>query len=124
MRHGMQFVIVVAATILMSCGGYTAPADRVTNTSGGGGGGGGGAANSVDVLDNQFNPDSTSVAVGETVTWTWAGYAVHNVTFTDRTIGDSGDQMSGTFKKAFATAGTYAFHCTHHPGMMGTIVVH
>jgi plastocyanin len=57
------------------------------------------------------------------VTWTWGGYQTHNVTFTDRNVGDGPDQAMGSFSKAFATAGVYAYHCTHHAGMNGKIVV-
>lgn len=109
---------------LAACGGgSTAPAN---NNGGGGnnnGGGGNQTPNAVSVFDNNFNPDSISVAKGATVTWTWMGQAIHNVTFTDGTIGNSEDQSTGTFTKSFATAGTFAYHCTHHAGMNGKIVV-
>ena len=37
---------------------------------------------------------------------------------------NSGDLTSGAaFTHAFATAGTFAYHCTIHPFMTGTVVV-
>ena len=70
--------------------------------------------------DNNFNPSSTTVPPGTTVTWTWAGSSVHNVTFSDVA---SANQATGSFQKAFPTAGTFNYNCTLHPGMNGTIRV-
>jgi plastocyanin len=29
-----------------------------------------------------------------------------------------------TFSRTFSTAGTFTYHCTIHPGMVGTVSVH
>jgi plastocyanin len=122
MRVLAKLSVIGCVIALAACGGgSTAPAN---NTGGGGGGGGGNQdPNGIDVLDNNFSPDSLAVAKGATVTWTWGGQAVHNVTFTDGTIGNSEDQATGTFSKSFANAGVFTYHCTHHAGMNGKIVV-
>jgi len=76
----------------------------------------------VSVGDNFFNPTSQTVAVGGTVTWTWAGQIDHNVTFTSGT--NSVSQSTGTFARDFPTAGTFAYLCTIHGGAMsGSISV-
>ena len=82
----------------------------------------GSTSTSITVRDNSFSPSATTVPVGSTVTWTWAGSAPHNVTFSDGTA--SSTQASGTFQHAFATAGTFAYHCTiHGAAMSGTVTV-
>jgi plastocyanin len=77
--------------------------------------------NQVSVQNDVFSPPNIQVAVGTTVTWTWnSGGNLHNVTFADTSSGNLG---SGTFTRTFNTAGTFAFHCTLHPGMTGSVLV-
>jgi plastocyanin len=79
----------------------------------------------VDVKDNSFDPDLIQVSPGATVTWTWnATSNPHNVTFTNASITSSSTQNSGTFATAMpTTAGDYAYQCTIHSGMTGTVRV-
>jgi plastocyanin len=83
------------------------------------------APNGVNVLDNEFEPGSLSVAAGTTVTWTWMGSNTHNVTWDGAgEPGPSPTQAAGTYTRTFSTAGTFAYHCSvHGPAMDGTIVV-
>lgn len=77
---------------------------------------------SVSVGDNFFNPTSATIAAGGSVTWTWAGAASHNVTFSSGT--NSATQASGMFARDFPTAGTFDYLCTvHGAAMSGTVVV-
>ena len=76
------------------------------------------------VLGNRaYAPDDVTVAVGATVTWTNSDSVAHTST------ADAGAWNSGTvapggqFSRVFETAGTFAYHCTIHPGMVGTVVV-
>jgi plastocyanin len=75
----------------------------------------------VSVVDFAFNPSSSTIAAGGEVTWTWGGAVGHNVTFGTGT--NSATQTTGTFSRTFATAGSFAYECTIHAGMDGTIVV-
>ncbi len=85
---------------------------------------GGSTSNAINVGDNFFDPASTTLAVGTTVTWTWTGRSTHDVTFDNANVGNSGRQASGTFQRTFSTAGTYDYHCTVHGiGMSGTVVI-
>jgi plastocyanin len=77
----------------------------------------------VTVSDNVFTPVCTKVAINATVTWNFTGSDQHNVTFTNSSLGASQTMSSGTYTKAFAAAGTYAYSCTRHPGMDGSVVV-
>ena len=93
-------------------------------TGGNTGGMTGSTSNSITVSNNRFDPATTTVAAGTTITWTWAqGSVGHNVTFDDGT--KSSTQSTGTFVRTFGTAGTYPYHCTIHAslGMTGTVTV-
>lgn len=120
----MHVGVAGVAVVILACGGGDPP---TTGGSGGGGGTGGGTCagttTSVSVNDDNFNPSCTRVAVGATVTWTWAGSSEHNVTFTNTQLGASQTQSSGEFQKSFPNAGTFTYSCTRHPGMDGSVVV-
>jgi plastocyanin len=75
-------------------------------------------------LGNQaYAPDDVNVAIGETVTWVNADSVPHTST-SDATGWDSGTVgPGGRFSRAFQTAGTFKYHCTIHPGMIGSVVV-
>lgn len=76
----------------------------------------------VSVGDNFFDPTSTTIAAGGSVTWTWAGSANHNVTFSSGS--NSPTQTSGMFARDFPTAGSFDYLCTvHGAAMSGTVVV-
>ncbi len=76
---------------------------------------------SVVVKDNFFQPDSVILQVNDTVYWTWAGSANHNVTFGPGQA--SATQNSGTYNKQFTMVGKFAYTCTIHAGMKGVVVV-
>ena len=80
--------------------------------------------NSVSIADNSFTSASLTVAKGTTVIWTNNGATIHTVTSDDGTSFDSGVIASGgTFSHTFSTAGSFAYHCQIHSGMVGTIIV-
>lgn len=73
----------------------------------------------------KFTPASARVAVGGTVTWVFQSLG-HNVTFDD--VNGAPDDIPGTnantsIARTFPTAGTYAYHCTIHPNMTGSVQV-
>ena len=74
----------------------------------------------VVVKDNKFEPKTTEVGVGDTVTWRFEGNSAHNVTFDD----EHSDLMKdGTYEKTFDEEGSFKYTCTVHPGMAGTLNV-
>jgi plastocyanin len=85
----------------------------------------------VSITNDAYTPASRTVAVGSNVSWVWntcsgdvytgQQCALHNVTFDDGVSSPTQDQ--GSFQRSFTTAGTYAYHCTVHPQMTGTITV-
>ena len=73
-----------------------------------------------------FSPNPLTINSGETVSFAF-GSVAHNVTFdapNAATPADiPGNNSNVSVERTFATAGTYRFHCTIHPGMAGSIVV-
>lgn len=75
----------------------------------------------VAAIDNDFDPDSIEVSVGDTVEWSNEGGVAHTVTFDDV---DSGNLDSGeTFARTFDEPGEFDYVCTIHAGMDGTVTV-
>jgi plastocyanin len=70
-----------------------------------------------------YSPGTRSVAPGTWVTWSNAGLDAHSVTATDGAF-DSGElDPSQGFSWYFDQPGTFAYVCTLHPWMTGTIIV-
>jgi plastocyanin len=80
------------------------------------------ATHTVTAQDDLFEPKTLNIQPGATVTWVNRGKHAHTVTFD---VGrDSGDIVpGGSFSATFPHAGTYQYHCHHHPDMKGTVVV-
>ena|SRR5688572_2042279 len=71
---------------------------------------------------NQFNPAQVTVARNGTVTWSFA--ILHNVTFTTaNSPANIPDTGTGSVSRTFPTVGTFAYNCTLHSGMNGTVQV-
>jgi len=134
-RASTTIALLVSASVFACGGGGSSSSDGVT--------GPGSApsppppANSsttaLTVSNNKYTPAHDSVAVGSTLTWTWNsctgdGYGgtmctAHSVQFDDGGA-SSNIQDSGTFSRAFASAGTYTYHCAvHGAAMAGTVIV-
>jgi plastocyanin len=76
----------------------------------------------INVIDNDFDPGTKTVSVGSTVRWTNQGALPHTVTLAG--VFDSGIFMPGeTYSRTFTTPGTYDYLCTLHQGMSGTLIV-
>jgi plastocyanin len=79
------------------------------------------ASGSVQMRDFSFSPATITVDVGDSVTWVNAGEEPHNAVGDNfsTSLLDAGE--SGA--KSFSTAGTFAYICTVHPQMKGTVKV-
>lgn len=81
------------------------------------------AIKSVRVIDNAFEPGDIQAETGQTIRWSNAGVLPHTVTAQDQSF-DSGILEKGAeFRMSFDTAGIYAYVCSLHPEMVGTITV-
>ena len=127
--RGTVMAAAIGVVVSLSACGNGPPA----SSSGAGGGSVGKAAasglgspavKSDATADLKFSPNAQSVKVGQVIQWTNSGSVPHNVTFdqysdlTSQTL-----QQNDTWQVEFTTPGTYAYHCTFHPGMDGTVTV-
>ncbi|HEU4882803.1 MAG TPA: Ig-like domain-containing protein [Longimicrobium sp.] len=101
------------ATVNVTVGGTTTPPSPPTTAT-------------VTTPGTSFSPAAVTIRAGGTVTWQFTGSTRHNVTFsgTAPTGGNIPDtDAGGTAQRTFATTGTYAYSCTRHSGMNGTVTV-
>ena len=77
----------------------------------------------VNIEFSDYRPSRLDVLPGETVTWSNVSQRTHTVT-SDKGLFDSGQVVGGgRFAFRFEAVGTYAYHCTIHPGITGEIDV-
>ena len=100
---------------LMGCSGYGT--QKTTSSSSPA------SPNAVTLANFAFSPATLTVKAGTTVTWTNNDSTTHTVT-SDTGVFNSGNLApNATFSYTFSTAGTYAYHCSIHSTMKGTIIV-
>src|SRR5436305_11435404 len=76
------------------------------------------------VIDNfVFSPERLTVKVGTTVTWTNRDDIPHTVAAKDRAFKSKAMDTDESYSFTFSTPGEYAYFCSLHPHMTGTIVV-
>jgi plastocyanin len=104
--------ILPCALVLVLCaacgGDSAAPSNEVT----------------IEMRDNSFSPASQPISAGTTVRWRNVGAVPHNTTSAAAGLWASDNlNPGGSFPRRFDTTGTFAYSCTLHAGMNGTIVV-
>ena len=110
-------VAVGSAQVTATSGGQSSQPFPITVTAGS-------VAGVVTMQANTFTPTQLTIRVGQSVLWDFPADQ-HNVMFQNRTgkpndiPTTSGQQVTRTF----ATAGTFPYDCTLHPGMSGTVIV-
>ena len=141
MSHWRCLAVAAIAAALTACGGSsdtgtgpTTPPTQQPNNPGNTQPGSV-ATNSVTVSESSFNPSNITISPGTTVTWEWnsctgdgyGGYSTcvsHAIVFDDGSGIASATQSTGTFSRAFNTAGTFKYHCAiHGQSMSGQVVV-
>jgi plastocyanin len=82
------------------------------------------AANAEVKIDNfSFGPQTVTVPVGATVTWTNRDDIPHTVVSTDGVFKSKVRDTDEKFSYTFMKPGTYSYYCSVHPKMTGQIVV-
>ena len=76
----------------------------------------------VRIIDFAFRPRNLTIARGTVVRWVNRGGRTHtttsNTSLWDRTLAPG-----ESFRRRFRRMGTFAYHCSIHPQMTGTITV-
>ena len=106
LRTRLAAVLAAVALVVAACGG----------------GSGGPGANAVNIVDYAYNPATITVPKGTTITWKNTASRTHTVTMDNGSF-DETVLAGASLPEAFATAGTFTYHCTIHSGMTGTVVV-
>ena len=82
------------------------------------------AANATVKIDNfVFGPQTITVPVGTTVTWTNSDDSPHTAVSTDGVFKSKVMDTDEKFSYTFSKAGTYSYFCSVHPKMTGQVVV-
>jgi len=79
---------------------------------------------SVEMVELAYSPDTLTVAAGTTVTWENTDTGIAHTATSDEDVWTSGTLNEGDeFSFTFDEAGTFAYFCTIHPDMTGSIIV-
>jgi plastocyanin len=110
---------IAAATFAAACGSSSSPSSPSTGNS-----------TAVSIVSGSstltttaYAPNPVTVTVGTMVTWT------NNDNIPHTSSADSGAWNSGnlgpgqSFTATMSSRGTFTYHCTIHPGMVGTVNV-
>ena len=82
------------------------------------------AANAAVKIDNfVFGPQTLTVPVGTTVTWTNSDDIPHTSVSTEGVFKSKVLDTDEKFSYTFTKAGTYSYFCSIHPKMTGQVVV-
>lgn len=106
-------VVVIVAIALLSAGSTSAKASDQPSSP------------NADVkIDNfRFGPQTVTVPVGGTVTWTNRDETPHTVVSTEGVFKSKVRDTDEAFSYTFTKAGKYPYYCSLHPKMTGQIVV-
>jgi len=83
----------------------------------------GGQQASATIVDFNFEPGTTTVDLGTTVTWTNKGARPHTVTDRGGTFDTRPVAPNATGKVTFTVPGTYAYFCRINPSRMNGVIV-
>jgi plastocyanin len=81
------------------------------------------ASTGVTIKNFAFAPASTSIHVGDTITWTNQDVTAHTATASDGSFNTGNINKGKSASHTFTKAGTFAYICSIHPSMHGTVVV-
>ena len=120
-RYGLQavyFIFFVLSACSKGGDGYTTTGNNTNNNNNNNN-----TTTSVGIGSSSFSPSSVTIKAGSTVTWTNNVDVVHTATADDGSFNSGDLDYYKTYSHTFSKAGTYPYHCTHHSGMKGTVVV-
>jgi amicyanin len=77
----------------------------------------------VGIVNFKFTPDTVTIKAGTTVDWTNHDDIAHTVSFTGSGVHSDVLARNGSYSHRFTAPGTYAYICSIHPFMHGTVIV-
>lgn len=78
----------------------------------------------IEISNFAFSPNTLTIGIGDTVTWTNKDSAVHTIVSDSGTEINSGSLANGaSYSHTFTSAGTYDYHCSIHTSMKGKVIV-
>ena len=114
------------ATLVLTAAAAVAVVAGVDSGSGGGATARAAANVTITARDFFWSPDSVTIQVGDTVTWT-NEQGFHNVLLGDSRLNQPGFPSDPAWnpppQRTFTEPGSYTFVCEVHPGMTGTVNV-
>jgi len=117
-------VRIVLATLLLasSVGCSSSPSMTSATTAPSGSGKAASIVSGASTLTTTaFAPNPITVSAGGSVTWT------NNDSVTHTSVGGAWNSGAiapgGQFSMTFSSAGSFPYHCSIHPGMVGTVTV-
>jgi len=83
------------------------------------------ATDKVDIANMAFSPADITVKKGTSVTWTNQDSIQHTVTENDGKSGPSSSPLDQgkSYSFTFNDTGTFNYHCSIHPEMIGSVTV-
>lgn len=109
MRRRVWAAVVAGAFVVVGLGSVGSPAR--------------GATANVSISVSRYVPKTVTVNVGDRVVWTNQDPYGHTVTWSDGSGSSPLLGQGATYSRTFASPGTFAYYCTEHNTMEGTVVV-
>ena len=109
-------VVAFAGLVLPACGGDEDPAATSGAQEAS-------APHAVDIADFDYEPETITVAAGETVTWTNSDRARHTATADDQAFDTGTLELDDAGEVTFDEPGSYPYFCRFHAFMTGTVEV-
>lgn len=83
------------------------------------------ATDKVTIQNFAFSPAAITVKKGTAVTWTNQDSVAHTVQETDGQDGPKSSDLNqgASYTFTYNTVGTFKYHCSIHPNMIGTVTV-
>ena len=81
-------------------------------------------AKAITIENFSFVPETLTVPLGATVSWTNKDDSPHVVAATDGQFQSKAIDTDESYSYTFTKAGTYSYYCSMHPRMTGKVVVH
>jgi plastocyanin len=121
MRTRVVYAALAAAFVVAACGGGYGGTPTSPPPTGGGSGGGSTISIAGDRGNQSFSPNPGSLGQDQMINWRNTDGVVHRIVLNDGS-GDTGNIAPGATSVAVRIpANGTNYHCTIHPGMVGSI---